>query len=288
MLPGAAESPARRRSGTCSTAWSSRPPSGSSAGCCSPSRPGCSAPGTPDRRCPPILLAAVAAALAAGLTAIVLALRATGPGTSPSGSAAGIDRGGDRGDRAWPPGSARTGRSSCWLGAVAARRPGLLAGGAAPVRVADRPGRSTVDVTQRGTAVRVRPDARDGRLGGLPPGAAAATSTRWASSPAAWRASPWWPGSTWPSTTSRRYADRLAEREAHFRELAHTDPLTGLANRRGLLRALHDDAAERAALRAARTRSGRLQERQRHARPRRRRRGAGRGGPAAAAQPAPR
>ncbi|MGW1057499.1 putative bifunctional diguanylate cyclase/phosphodiesterase [Micromonospora rubida] len=38
----------------------------------------------------------------------------------------------------------------------------------------------------------------------------------------------------------RRYAGRLAEREAHFRELAHTDPLTGLANRRGLLRALHD------------------------------------------------
>ncbi|SBV27446.1 putative bifunctional diguanylate cyclase/phosphodiesterase [Micromonospora krabiensis] len=37
----------------------------------------------------------------------------------------------------------------------------------------------------------------------------------------------------------RAYAGRLAEREAHFRELAHTDPLTGLANRRGLLRALH-------------------------------------------------
>nr|WP_244162160.1 bifunctional diguanylate cyclase/phosphodiesterase [Micromonospora eburnea] len=37
----------------------------------------------------------------------------------------------------------------------------------------------------------------------------------------------------------RGYADRLAAREAHFRELAHTDPLTGLANRRGLLRALH-------------------------------------------------
>nr|WP_200211666.1 bifunctional diguanylate cyclase/phosphodiesterase [Micromonospora veneta] len=37
----------------------------------------------------------------------------------------------------------------------------------------------------------------------------------------------------------RGYAGRLAEREAHFRELAHTDPLTGLANRRGLLRAMH-------------------------------------------------
>ncbi|MFB9234209.1 putative bifunctional diguanylate cyclase/phosphodiesterase [Plantactinospora siamensis] len=38
----------------------------------------------------------------------------------------------------------------------------------------------------------------------------------------------------------RGYANRLVEREAHFRELAHTDPLTGLANRRGLLRALHE------------------------------------------------
>ncbi|MGK5738787.1 putative bifunctional diguanylate cyclase/phosphodiesterase [Micromonospora sp. URMC 103] len=37
----------------------------------------------------------------------------------------------------------------------------------------------------------------------------------------------------------RGYAGRLAEREAHFRELAHTDALTGLANRRGLMRALH-------------------------------------------------
>ncbi|GAA0366842.1 bifunctional diguanylate cyclase/phosphodiesterase [Micromonospora gifhornensis] len=41
----------------------------------------------------------------------------------------------------------------------------------------------------------------------------------------------------------RAYARRLAEREAHFRQLAHTDALTGLANRRGLLRALHECAA---------------------------------------------
>ncbi|MCX4386200.1 bifunctional diguanylate cyclase/phosphodiesterase [Micromonospora peucetia] len=37
----------------------------------------------------------------------------------------------------------------------------------------------------------------------------------------------------------RGYARRLAEREAHFRELAHTDQLTALANRRGLLQSLH-------------------------------------------------
>ncbi|WP_173042910.1 putative bifunctional diguanylate cyclase/phosphodiesterase [Phytohabitans flavus] len=39
----------------------------------------------------------------------------------------------------------------------------------------------------------------------------------------------------------RAYAERLRDREAYFRELAHTDPLTGLANRRGLLSALEDE-----------------------------------------------
>jgi diguanylate cyclase (GGDEF)-like protein len=39
-------------------------------------------------------------------------------------------------------------------------------------------------------------------------------------------------------TDVRRYTLQLRQREAHFRELAHTDPLTGLANRRGLQRAL--------------------------------------------------
>jgi diguanylate cyclase (GGDEF)-like protein len=40
----------------------------------------------------------------------------------------------------------------------------------------------------------------------------------------------------------KRYATRLADSERHFRELAHTDPLTGLSNRRGLLRTLVEDA----------------------------------------------
>ena len=39
----------------------------------------------------------------------------------------------------------------------------------------------------------------------------------------------------------KAYAEKLRDREAHFRELAHTDPLTGLANRRGLLSALEDE-----------------------------------------------
>ncbi|MFY1695261.1 MULTISPECIES: putative bifunctional diguanylate cyclase/phosphodiesterase [unclassified Solwaraspora] len=42
----------------------------------------------------------------------------------------------------------------------------------------------------------------------------------------------------------RRYADQLANREAHYRNLAHTDPLTGLANRRALLRELYDWVAD--------------------------------------------
>ncbi|MEV8505545.1 bifunctional diguanylate cyclase/phosphodiesterase [Actinoplanes sp. NPDC051475] len=41
----------------------------------------------------------------------------------------------------------------------------------------------------------------------------------------------------------RSYTLQLRQREAHFRDLAHTDPLTGLANRRGLVRALREPAA---------------------------------------------
>lgn len=40
----------------------------------------------------------------------------------------------------------------------------------------------------------------------------------------------------------RRVYERLAVSEHHYRELAHTDPLTGLSNRRGLLRAMYQDA----------------------------------------------
>jgi diguanylate cyclase (GGDEF)-like protein len=40
----------------------------------------------------------------------------------------------------------------------------------------------------------------------------------------------------------RRYADRLRDSEAHFRTMAHTDALTSLANRRQLLKMLHEQA----------------------------------------------
>lgn len=42
----------------------------------------------------------------------------------------------------------------------------------------------------------------------------------------------------------RRANARLVASDRHYRELAHTDPLTGLANRRGLLRALRQRIAE--------------------------------------------
>jgi diguanylate cyclase len=41
---------------------------------------------------------------------------------------------------------------------------------------------------------------------------------------------------------AHRYANKLAEREAHFREMAFTDALTGLGNRRQLNRVLYEDA----------------------------------------------
>jgi diguanylate cyclase (GGDEF)-like protein len=40
----------------------------------------------------------------------------------------------------------------------------------------------------------------------------------------------------------RRYAARLQDSEAHFRQMAHTDALTGLGNRRQLLHTLYSDA----------------------------------------------
>jgi diguanylate cyclase (GGDEF)-like protein len=46
----------------------------------------------------------------------------------------------------------------------------------------------------------------------------------------------------------RRYTVQLRQREAHFRQLAHTDPLTGLENRRGLQQALLQSGQENAVL----------------------------------------
>src|SRR5439155_792194 len=44
------------------------------------------------------------------------------------------------------------------------------------------------------------------------------------------------------NSAARRYAHRLAEREAVFKEMAYTDALTGLGNRRQLMRVLYENA----------------------------------------------
>jgi len=44
------------------------------------------------------------------------------------------------------------------------------------------------------------------------------------------------------NTAAHRYAHKLAEREAYFKEMAFTDALTGLGNRRQLMRILYDQA----------------------------------------------
>ena len=46
------------------------------------------------------------------------------------------------------------------------------------------------------------------------------------------------------NSAARRYARRLAEREAFFKDMAFTDPLTGLGNRRQLMRVLEEQAVD--------------------------------------------
>ncbi|WP_372472217.1 putative bifunctional diguanylate cyclase/phosphodiesterase [Jidongwangia harbinensis] len=107
------------------------------------------------------------------------------------------------------------------------------------VKRADRPVEVVGDVTQRGTAYAFVPMLAmigsavyhvsvDGTFG--PAGLAAAAVEGLALVARQYLA----------LDDVKRYTLQLRQREAHFRELAHTDPLTGLANRRGLLRALRE------------------------------------------------
>ncbi len=133
-----------------------------------------------------------------------------------------------------------------WRGAVLLSA-GLLPAGlilvAHAVRAADRPVQATGDVTRRGTGYAFAPmlamvgsaayhQAAGGDFDGM--GVATASVEGLVLVARQYLA----------LGDVRRYADRLREREAHFRELAHTDPLTGLANRRGLLRALREPAVD--------------------------------------------
>ncbi|MEV0427231.1 bifunctional diguanylate cyclase/phosphodiesterase [Micromonospora sp. NPDC050495] len=184
--------------------------------------------------CRPIVLATVSAAITAGLT-LIMVLRAAPPGgrllllgtgvTGVSvgglGVSAGLCQGG--------PGMALT-------GAV------VLAGGLLAVALAvhrvDLPGQFDVDLIRR-----------DGEYAFVPMFAMAASAMYHLAQGGRFDAFGIVAGSVegfalvarqyLALNDVRGYAGRLAEREAHFRELAHTDPLTGLANRRGLLRALH-------------------------------------------------
>ncbi|HEY0001815.1 MAG TPA: bifunctional diguanylate cyclase/phosphodiesterase [Actinoplanes sp.] len=183
--------------------------------------------------CPSVLLPAAVAVLSLGLTT-VLALHAHRPrmitvwvatgvsmvATSATALAGGICQG-------WP--------VAVLVGAV------LLPGGlfviARAVRAADHPVEVTGDVAERGTAYAVVP--MTGMVvafgfhfwagGGVDLFAYLGASVEGFALVAR---------QSLALRDVRSHTLRLRRREAHFRELAHTDPLTGLANRRGLQRAL--------------------------------------------------
>ncbi|WP_407940460.1 putative bifunctional diguanylate cyclase/phosphodiesterase [Micromonospora auratinigra] len=184
--------------------------------------------------CVPIVLATATAALAAGLT-VMMVLRAASArarivllGTGLTGVT-----GGGLGLAA---GLCQAGPGMAVAGTVVLAA-GLLAVALAVHRV-DRPGRVDVDLI-----------SRDGEYAFAPMFAMAASAMYHLAQGGRFDAYGIVAGSVegfalvarqyLALNDVRGYASRLAEREAHFRELAHTDPLTGLANRRGLLRALH-------------------------------------------------
>ncbi|SBT37331.1 putative bifunctional diguanylate cyclase/phosphodiesterase [Micromonospora narathiwatensis] len=184
--------------------------------------------------CVPIVLATLSAALTAGLT-LIMVLRADAPrgrlvllglgATGVTGGGLGLSAG-----------LCQAGPTMALAGA-ATLAAGLLATAAAVHRV-DLPGQVDVDLIRR-----------DGEYAFVPMFAMAASAMYHLSQGGGFDAYSIVAGSVegfalvarqyLALNDVRGYAGRLAAREAHFRELAHTDPLTGLANRRGLLRALH-------------------------------------------------
>ncbi|MFF5052320.1 putative bifunctional diguanylate cyclase/phosphodiesterase [Micromonospora sp. NPDC000663] len=188
--------------------------------------------------CPAILLATVSAAIGAGL-AVIIVFRAAAPRRRLAVLGAGIS--------AVSCGGLGLSAGLCQAGPALALTGGaVLAAGllsvALAVHRADRPGQVDLDLI-----------GRDGEYALAPMLAMAASAMYHLLQDGRFTA----PGIVAGSVEGfalvarqyltlkdvRDYAGRLAEREAHFRELAHTDPLTALANRRGLLRALHDSAA---------------------------------------------
>ncbi|OZV77736.1 GGDEF-domain containing protein [Micromonospora echinospora] len=190
--------------------------------------------------CPPLLLVTVSAALAAGLNAVVAA-RAPRPRTRLAGLCCGVTNMVCGGLGV----AAGLFEGLAWLtsagGAVLAV--GLLSAGLA-VHTTKPPGQVDADLIRR-----------DSEYAFIPMVAMAASAAYHLLQDGRFDAFAITAGSiegfalvTRQYLTlhdMRGYAARLAEREAHFRELAHTDPLTGLANRRGLLRALASGVAGR-------------------------------------------
>jgi len=185
--------------------------------------------------CPSVLVPAGLAAFSLGLT-VVLALRAHRPRLMTVRVAGGVTL------VALAAVAIAGGICQDWDGVVLAGAPALPGGLFAiahAVKIADRPVRVTRDVADRGSAYAVVPMvvmvatlgyhlSRGGDVDvyGFV-GASVAGFAMVGRQILALR-------------DVRRYTLELRSREAHYRELAHTDPLTGLANRRGLQRALRE------------------------------------------------
>ncbi|PZW03363.1 diguanylate cyclase (GGDEF) domain-containing protein [Micromonospora phaseoli] len=190
--------------------------------------------------CPSILLASVSAALSAGLSAI-LVLRAPAPRRCLAVLGFGITAS-SFGGLGVAAGLCQAGPGLVMAGA-AVLAVGLLVAAVAAYRI-DPPGQLAIDVIRRDGEYAFVPMValvasamyhllQDGRFDGL---AIAAGSVEGFALVARQYLT---------LHDVRAYARRLSERESHFRQLAHTDALTGLANRRGLLQALHQCAEAR-------------------------------------------
>ncbi|MDG4792625.1 bifunctional diguanylate cyclase/phosphodiesterase [Micromonospora sp. WMMD1082] len=190
--------------------------------------------------CPSILLASVSAALSVGL-AVIMVLRAPAPrrGLALLGTGITASSVGGLGVAA---GLCQAGPVLALTGA-AVLAVGLLVAAVAAYRI-DPPGQLAIDVIRR-----------DGEYAFVPMVAIAASAMYHLLQDGRFDALGIVAGSVEGFALVARqyltlhdvraYARRLADREAHFRQLAHTDALTGLDNRRGLLQALHRGAEAR-------------------------------------------
>jgi diguanylate cyclase (GGDEF)-like protein len=183
--------------------------------------------------CVPLLLPLAVALVAIGLT-VVLAMHAHRPRHGTVRVSAGVSL------VALAATAISAGICQHWpvlvlLGAVVL--PAGLVVVAQAVRIADRPVQVTGDVIQRGSAYAFVPVtamivaagyhlSRGGQIDAA--GLAAASVEGFLLVTRQYLA----------LSDVKRYTLELRQRERHFRELAHTDPLTGLANRRGFVRAL--------------------------------------------------